>query len=590
MFLEEENTKQSDKFYSNMGRMIGSKLLSEINEDDLLLEKQTDREFYDLIGSKNFEKQEIFSIEIPIETSDGAGYTTLEQDIPIDTSMLRDYLDEYAKAVVEDSELKETYRKMAFWYDDFNKLIFSNLSESDACLLLAATAFCSANTALDVNIIEATKLFRAVKMDYNRGNAGKNLLRYIATNVSSIDKQKYIDILTGLGEARSSYLQLLKPKLDPNLDPSAVDYRFREITVSGAKLKNFNDFIIYYLDHNAKVTKKELVADIKSGRLPIGGTKVYSFLINLIDPEFEWVNLESTDFKQGRIQPATVDRWMIRMFFDRPLKILVDKLIKKKTISKDEKKIETFKTEVVASLFSSDLVRGNIIKLMNAILQEYLAKYPNFELKYTHQLQAFGWVKLRQEYDMPTATFSSFEDVVNFSKKVSDRIDQINPQLNFINKTGNETKNSVLTAIRLLSNIPRPKLKDIEKTEKSIQNWLKYGTTPDITKTAKQLIKGKITSTVITKPIKVDGVYQVEIQYKNKTIKKIVAANSSLAIASAKKWIRDNPKLSVSTPIDKQKVVPNKKVKKVTQEDYTKQMIESLEGEVDKFLTEYFKK
>ena len=85
---------------------------------------------------------------------------------------------------------------------------------------------------------------------------------------------------------------------------------------------------------------------------------------------------------------------------------------------------------------------------MNEKLKEH-----KLDLK-AQQLQAFGWVKIREESGVPSADFASFEDVVRFTKKVSDRIDQINPELNFIRNVGQNAKDDakdVISTINLLS-------------------------------------------------------------------------------------------------------------------------------------------
>lgn len=571
------------KIYQKLGEVFNKKLLkgNELDDEpDLLKEAMTGPKFYDLVSSRGFKKDELFSITLPIELLDtkkfkNAYSISIETEIPIDTDKIKEYISKFDEALATNTELYAKYKKMAYWYNDFNELLFKNLGESDALLFLVAAAFCSANTALDVNIIEASKLFTAVKIDFHRGNVGKSLLRYLAANIQNIDKQENIKKLAKIGQANSSYLKLLSPKTDPTYKDV-----FREITVSGAKLKNFNDFIIYYLDHNGKLTKDELVNDIKSGKLPVGGTKIYSFLLNLVDPDFEWKSVATDDYNGGKIKPATIDRWMIRVFFDKTLNNAIKELVDNKIIEGSQKSIDKFKNTVIMQLFGSDITRANVIKLMNEILDEYTKSHPETELKYAHQLQAFGWVLIRDEYKIPSADFASFEDVMNFTKKTSDMIDKINPQLNFINGTGDKVRNKVVSVIKLLGNIPRFKLKSSNETEESIKNWLNFYSTFE-----KQQKKEKAVSNsgeasakfLITKPIKTNDIYQSDIKQGKKVLQKITGNNPNAVFLSAKSWIRNHQQPIEIPP--KIKMVKNKK---------SKTDIKKIVAETNEFLLNYF--
>lgn len=231
-------------------------------------------------------------------------------------SMINRYIKTY---VVSNLELKQKFDKFAYWYNNFNKLIFDSMSESDACLFLSACAFCSANTALDQNILEVAKLFSAVKSDYMSGNI--ELLYKVINNIKSNTTQKDLDKLNSYVESGSMYASLLAPKLLPGQIVQTGPYKgkddvFSEITISNAKIPNFNKFVLYYLKNNGNVTKEKLINDLKYNNYNISGTKIFSFFINLIDPDYKW---KIDDSHEG-ITPATIDRWMIRIFFYKPLK------------------------------------------------------------------------------------------------------------------------------------------------------------------------------------------------------------------------------------------------------------------------------
>ena len=192
------------------------------------------------------------------------------------------------------------------------------MGESDGCLFLAACGYCSANTALDQNILEAAKLYTAVKKDFE-SEEGKKALADISSNVKSNLKNKDLAFLAR--HPNSAYANILLPKKDysgKKIEKGAKkgqDDIFSEITVSNAKIPNFNSYVKYYLKHNGEVSKEQLYKDLESGLFEISGTKINSFFINLIFPDKLW---------QGTLGPATIDRWMIRFFFDRPLKEMVE--------------------------------------------------------------------------------------------------------------------------------------------------------------------------------------------------------------------------------------------------------------------------
>jgi len=432
---------------------------------DILNETESGgKKFYDQLSNPSFKYDEYFTAQVPLAFLDKKRFkTSMEINIPINTETLDRYISEYVAA---DVELKRKYDLFANWYNDFNKLMFGSLGENDACLFLAAAAFCSANTALDVNILEAAKLFVAVKTDFNRGNSGREILRLIATNVKGLDDVKNLNRLEKLSGVRSSYGELLAPKVEPR--PVAKGKHkgeienFREITISAAKLGNWNNFVLYYIKNNGKLSKAKLMGDLKSGEFAIGGTKIYSFFINLIDPDYEWV----VDPKLA-IQPATIDRWMIRLFFDKPINEIVNELVELQII--DPKKKDVVAGEIIVTLFAQDIVRQNIVKVMN----EYARKHG---LK-AHQLQALGWVRIRKDYNEPSSKFTSFQDVMDFTDEVTKKIREIDPKLKFINDMGQGLKgrmNKALATIHTLAQAPRFKFSSPEEIEYTIKNRENY--------------------------------------------------------------------------------------------------------------------
>lgn len=548
--LKEEYFKlyNAPKFESvvlnKLSEILGSKLESP-EEDEYLEESMAGKDFYNSLTAKGYEKDELFDVKIPVELlTDRKRKKSRQIDVmtkvPIDVTMLDDFIEEFKKAKETNAELYQKYQVWANWYDSFHNLIFGSLPETDACLFLAAAAFASVNTTLDVNIQEAAKLYKAVKADWGKSNASRKALAFVANNVNSIEKEGNLDILKKLADSNSSYAALLVPKRDVT-DPNGK--QVREITVSQAKLTNYNNFIKYFIRRNGRLTRQQIMNDLKTGALTIGGTKVYSFFVNLIDPNFEWVSVEGDE--SAKIQPATIDRWMIRIFFTRPLRNLVDELQEADVVVEDIDAQEVFISQAIKYLFDKDKVRSNIVKIMNEHLIEH-----KLNLK-AQQLQAFGWVKIREESGAPSADFSSFEDVVQFTKKISDRIDQINPELNFIKNHGEDIKDEakdVLSAINLLAKMPRFNVKDEQEIERVMKNWREFnpeheldkGKQPEVSLSIKKGASATKDKFLLT-PIEAEaGIWETPIKLGKEILTTVRGVSRGNVIKVAKDWINQH--------------------------------------------------
>jgi hypothetical protein len=453
-----------------------------------LLEAISGTQFYDELTNPDFKYADLFQVKIPLEfvNPNKNIKTDLMLKVPINMKRIDRYVDTYIKS---GADLRKKYDSFAYWYDNFNKLIFSSMDESDACLFLAACAFTSANTALDQNILEGAKLFSAVVDDFDRGEEGIKDLQYISNNIKDNNGNKDLAKLKALVDRGSFYAALLAPKADykggivdqgPRKGQNDI---FSEITVSNAKIPNFNMFVRYYLAHNGKVEKTQVMDDIKSGVIKVGGTKINSFLMNLMDPQYKWKLGEGEP-----ITPATIDRWMIRVFFHGPLVEIVNELIEagilvsdsKEARVKDSDKPEIAKTKIekatfakrdkiigtlIMELFSDDVVRQNIVRILN---KESAKAGLNAQ-----QLQALAWVQVREEFGEPHAKFAKFEDVMNFAQETTKKIFDINQDLEFIKSVGEPMKgkfNEAIKTIRILAIAPRFKFKNASDVTDTIEN------------------------------------------------------------------------------------------------------------------------
>jgi hypothetical protein len=435
-----------------------------------LLEAMTGQDFYQKLTSPEFKSKGTFPVKIPFRI-DGK---KIDVVIPIDLKMdtIENEVKEYLSAPPEVKTKFDTY---AFWYDNFNKLIFSSMSESDACLFLAATAYCSANTALDQNILEASKLFEAVKADF-ASEEGRKMLAELSSFVKDNMDNDTLQKLKSYVDRGSAYAKLLTPKKDYKGGTVAAGARkgqedvFSEVTVSNAKIPNFNLFVKYYLEHNGKVTKKEIMDDFKDGKIDIGGTKISSFFMNLVFPEYRW---------NDQLNPATIDRWMIRVFFDKSIEQLVThdihdwivaitekqgvRIGKKDTQSDiDEKRKKALMANenkitqaAIMQLFGNDIVRQNLVK----ILHEEASKMGLT----SYQLQALAWVNIRIRYKEPAAKFAKFEDVMEYAEEAARQIMKLDTDTN-----------RVVNTIRTLASGPRFKFKDPQDVVDTIANRDRY--------------------------------------------------------------------------------------------------------------------
>lgn len=509
----------------------------------IINEALSGKEFYDQLVDPSFRSQDTFPVKMDFIVDN----KKVEVTIPVQITMnnLKREVDQYLKAPPEIKTKLDTY---AYWYDNFNRLVFQSMGESDACLFLAACGYCSANTALDQNILEAAKLYTAVKKDFE-SEEGKKALADISSNVKSNLKDKDLAFLAKY--PNSAYANLLLPKKDYTgkkieKGPKAgQDDIFSEITVSNAKIPNFNTYVKYYLQHNGEINKEKLYKDLEAGAFTISGTKINSFLINLIFPGKKWA---------GKIDPATIDRWMIRVFFDEPLKKMVEEDItdwiahlpdegeeeqvnekakspklspEEKILAKKKKALQSKKDGIVNSivmkLFGDDVIRQNLVKILHEEANKIgLTSY---------QLQALSWVNIRERYEEPAAKFAKFEDVMDYAKEAAQTVMAIDPNVN-----------SVLNTIKILSSGPRFKFTNPQQVIDTIQNAERYEKVyflpPKIAKVKKE--KG---STIDYAKIKVgmldDGradIYDLKISKKN-PIHSVTGESRRETLKNVLQWI-----------------------------------------------------
>lgn len=105
-----------------------------------------------------------------------------------------------------------------------------------------------------------------------------------------------------------------------------VPVQYFELGMAGAYAKNFLSIVKYYVDANQKLSRSQVIASLKksmllSGTLSntksnprfIGDQKVFSFVLNILDPT------TTIDFKDGNktiaYSPVTIDTWMCKFLY-----------------------------------------------------------------------------------------------------------------------------------------------------------------------------------------------------------------------------------------------------------------------------------
>jgi hypothetical protein len=193
---------------------------------------------------------------------------------------------------------------------------------------------------------------------------------------------------------------------------------------------------------------------------------------------------------------------MIRLMFDEPINELVGELIDIGIIdSKDKDKVMG---AIAMKMFGKDEIRQSIVDLLNDYAKKHGMK--------AHQLQALGWVRIRNEYDRPEAKFKDFKDVMDYADATTDKIDEIDPQLHWIKNIGQKWKgkvNSVLKTLTTLDKTPRFKFSKPEEVVYSLQNRNNYE--HFFTVLPKEIKKKKSDSQVV-------GKFMFGLQQDNKSV------------------------------------------------------------------------
>lgn len=214
----------------------------------------------------------------------------------------RDYLIKIDPQILDNvQEFVSEGLELMDWYHDMSRQVFSALGESDGCLFLLLVASTSPQNMLTKNLIEASQIYEAVKVDMT--NNEETLRKFVNSNV---DKSSDI-----LDELLDEY---------EKLELYDVFFGNAPIDIAISKIRNVKNSISIYVRNNGSLDKETALQYIASGinigakykkdmfkdDAPIRALKVANFAINLIEPDYKFNN----DW-----YAVTIDTWMIRFFY-----------------------------------------------------------------------------------------------------------------------------------------------------------------------------------------------------------------------------------------------------------------------------------
>ena len=195
------------------------------------------------------------------------------------------------------------------WYEEMNQKILEAFGDSDGTLFLILLAIFSPRNLLSQNFKLAAQTYQGIKRDLSTPEGKKRLEELMKMKSTDAYRQmKQNNAFKDLATVRG----MIKGNMGVNTN-----------------LPNILNLLRMYRDKNYVLTKEEAVAEISKHMTPSGALdkdaiisaeKVFSFTLNLLDPQFE--------FESGWL-PVTMDTWMASFFYPK-----LDKKQKSKLLAK----------------------------------------------------------------------------------------------------------------------------------------------------------------------------------------------------------------------------------------------------------------
>ena len=193
-------------------------------------------------------------------------------------------------------ELLELGGEASSWYQEMNKTILEAFGDSDGTLFLVLLAIFSPRNPLSQNFKLAAQTYRGLKKDLSDEESKKRLEEMMELDSTKLYKMmKTEDAYKDLATVRG----MLKGNMGVN-----------------TYLPNIIRFLRLYKASGYNLTREDAVKEISKHFKPTGGLeksavisaeKVFSFTLNLLDPNFKFEEL-------GWV-PVTMDTWMASFFY-----------------------------------------------------------------------------------------------------------------------------------------------------------------------------------------------------------------------------------------------------------------------------------
>lgn len=359
------------------------------------------------------------------------------------------------------------------WYNTINERILKEFGESDGTLFLILFAILSPRNKLADNLDYAAKLYAAVKKDISDPESEKALKSLLKSDMKPAQIVKLVT--TSKKEARNFFVKEygsselpaifkkwdsakslskketaikdafmekygkdiynkvieLMGETDPNIVKTNV---FRRIAHTGMGMlstygNNLMKTLQLYVDKGFQFSKEDVINELQQywkdtgeldkSKTPISAEKVFSFTLNLLDPNYESLK---------RWNPVTIDTWMLQFFYPELKKEERESLLNKPGVYVYlARKVE----ELAKTVKTSDGRTVNALQMQAMIwvaIIRKVEKNPNYSVTFDQAVNAkVNSIKKKEE---------ELQQISDFFNKASDIVEtELKKKIDFIGST-----------------------------------------------------------------------------------------------------------------------------------------------------------
>lgn len=359
------------------------------------------------------------------------------------------------------------------WYNTINERILKEFGESDGTLFLILFAILSPRNKLADNLDYAAKLYAAVKKDISNPESEKALKSLLKSDmkpaqiVKLVTKSKKEARNFFVKEYGSSELPSIFKKWDSDkslskketaikdafmekygkdiynkvielmgeTDPNIVKTNvFRRIAHTGMGMlstygNNLMKTLQLYADKGFQFSREDVISELQQywkdtgeldkSKTPISAEKVFSFTLNLLDPNYESLK---------RWNPVTIDTWMLQFFYPELKKEERESLLNKPGVYVYlARKVE----ELAKTVKTSDGRTVNALQMQAMIwvaIIRKVEKNPNYSVTFDQAVNAkVNSIKKKEE---------ELQQISDFFNKASDIVEtELKKKIDFIGST-----------------------------------------------------------------------------------------------------------------------------------------------------------